>query len=262
MKKLITLIILISSFANAQVYEVFIEAKHHTEYTPEAIEKSYGHIKDPEVRKWNVDQNTNPKPLEFKIYSSKTELNTIEQEKIDNQQGTQGGVKKSAPGLAFGLTYSDFTKGENYRQVDVYGKNYIVITPLQELDWKFTDETKEILGYKAYKATSKYGNGNFDVEAWFTKEIDFDFMPITVKPIDGFVLEMNIFIDIENVGKMNNYIKVLSLNKLDKKYKFKIPITEPGKKDNIITPKQLADIYEEANKKRNEMYNQEGVDKK
>lgn len=260
MKKIITLIILISSFANAQIYEILLETKHHTEYTPEQIEKSFGYIKDPEVRKWNIDQNTNPKPLEFKIYSSKTELNTIEQEKIDNQQGVQGGVKKSAPGLPFGLTYSNFENGENYRQVDVYGKNYIVITPLEELDWKYTDETKEILSYKAYKATSKYGK--FDVEAWFTKEIDFNFMPITVKPIEGFVLEMNIFLEAENVGKMNNYVKVLTINKNVKKYKFKIPIKEPGKKDNVVTPQELDKIYEEANKKRSEMYNQEGVDKK
>ncbi|MDM1297887.1 GLPGLI family protein [Empedobacter falsenii] len=260
MKKLIALIILISSFANAQFYEVLLETKYHPEYTPEYLEKMFKDMKDPEVRKWHIDQYTNAKPIEFKIYSSKTELNTIEQEKIDNQQGTQGEIKNSAPGLPFGLTYSNFTNGENYRQVDVYGKNYIVITPLEELDWKYTDETKEILGYKAYKATSKYGY--FNVEAWFTKEIDFNFMPITVKPIEGFVLEMNIFLEAENVGKLNNYIKVLTINKNVKKYKFKNPIKEPGKKDNVVTPQELDKIYEEANNKRNAMYNQEGVDKK
>ncbi|HCC95757.1 MAG TPA: hypothetical protein DEQ26_15835 [Flavobacteriaceae bacterium] len=260
MKKLIALIILISSFANAQFYEVLLETKYHPEYTPEYLEKMFKDMKDPEARKWHIDQYTNAKPIEFKIYSSKTELNTIEQEKIDNQQGVQGGVKKSAPGLPFGLTYSNFTKGENYRQVDVYGKNYIVITPLEELDWKYTDETKEILGYKAYKATSKYGY--FNVEAWLTKEIDFNFMPITVKPIEGFVLEMNIFLEEENVGKYNNYVKVLTINKNVKKYKFKIPIKEPGKKVNVVSPQELDKIYEEANNKRNAMYNQEGVDKK
>ena len=40
MKKLIALIILVSSFTNAQVYEILLETKHHTEYTPEQIEKS------------------------------------------------------------------------------------------------------------------------------------------------------------------------------------------------------------------------------
>ena len=55
MKKLIALIILISSFANAQVYEILLETKNHPEYTPEFLEKMYGNIKDPEVRKWNID---------------------------------------------------------------------------------------------------------------------------------------------------------------------------------------------------------------
>ena len=55
MKKIIALIILISSFANAQVYEILLETKNHPEYTPEFLEKMYGNIKDPEVRKWNID---------------------------------------------------------------------------------------------------------------------------------------------------------------------------------------------------------------
>jgi len=261
MKKLIALIVMFSSFANAQVYEILLETKNHPEYTPEFLEKMYGNIKDPEVRKWNIDQNTNTKPIEFRIYSSKTELNTIEQEKIDNQQGNQGEVKNSVPGFSFGLTYSNFTNGENYRKVDLNGKKYIIKTPLEELDWKFTDETKEILGYKVYKVTSKYGK--FDVEAWFTKEIDFNFMPIRVKPIEGFVLEMNIFLEAENVGKVNNYIKVLTINKNAKKYKFKNPMTETSKKDNVVTPQEYLKIEEEVNNKRNDLYNQSnGVDKK
>ncbi|WP_291118893.1 GLPGLI family protein [Empedobacter sp. UBA7248] len=264
MKKLITFIVLFSSFANAQIYEVLIETKYHPEYTPEYLEKFYKDTKDPETRKWYIDQHTNAKPIEFKIYSSKTELNTIEQEKIDNQQGVQGGVKNSAPGLPFGLTYSNLIKGENYRKVDLYGKNYIIKTPLEGLDWKFTDETKEILGYKAYKATAKYNkyNTEYNVEAWFTKEIDFNFMPITVKPIEGFVLEMNIFLEAENVGKVNNYVRVLTINKNAKKYKFKNLVTESGKNDNVVTPQEYQKIEQEANNRRSAMYNQEGVDKK
>lgn len=264
MKKLIALIVLFSSFAQSQIYEVLIETKYNPEYTAEYLEKFYEDIKDPEGRKWHIEQHTNAKPIEFKIYFSKTDLNTIEQEKIDNQQGIQGEVKNYPPGLIYGLTYSNLTKGENYRKVDLYGKNYIVKTPLEELDWTYTDETKEILGYKAYKATAKYNiyNTDYNVEAWFTKDINFDFMPISVKSIEGFVLEMNIFLEAENVGKVNNYIKVLKINKNAKKYKFKNPIIETGKKDNVVTPQEFQKLEEEANRKRSEMYNNNnGVDK-
>ncbi len=262
MKKFFIITCFLTSFLNAQVYEVLVETKFHPEYTAEYLEKFYDDIKDPEGRKWNIEQHTNAKPIEFKIYFSKTELNTIEQEKIDNQQGMEGEIKNYPPGLIYGLTYSNLTKGENYRKVDLYGKNYIVKTPLEKLDWTYTDDTKEILGYKAYKATAKYNN-EYNVEAWFTKEIELNFMPILVKPIEGFVLEMNIFLEAVNVGKVNNYIKVLTINKNAKKYKFKNPIIETAKNDNVVTPQEYLKIEEEANRKRNEVYNNnQGVDKK
>ena len=265
MKKLFYLVLVITSFANAQIYEVKVEFKHYTKYTPEYIEKFFGDIKDADARKWNIEQNENPKPLDYLIYSSKNEQNSIEQEKINNDQNNQGEIKKSAPGLPFGLTYSDFTLNENFREVDVYGKKYIVKTPIEKLTWEFTNETKEILGYKVQKSKSKYKVGKmvFDVEAWYTKEFEFNFMPIAVEPLNGFVLEMNLFIEIPEVGRMDNFIRVQNIKPNVKNYKFKNPIKADKKsKLQIISQDQLSDIYDEANRKRNEMFNaSNGVDK-
>lgn len=266
MKKLFYLLFVLSSFVQAQVYEVKVELQHHTKYTPEYIEKFFGNIKDVEARKWNIEQNENPKPLDYLIYSSEKEYNSIEQEKIDNAQDTKGGVKKSVAGLPFGLTYSDFMLNENYREVDVYGKKYIVKNLIEKLTWELTNETKEILGYKVQKAKSKYKAGQmvYDVEAWFTKDIDFKFMPIAVQPLDGFVLEMNLFMEIPEVGRMDNFIRVQNIKSNVKNYKFKNPLKADKKSRlQIISPQELSDIYDEANRKRNEMFNQESsIDKK
>lgn len=265
MKQFLTLIILFSSFTQAQVYEVLVETKHNTKYTPEYIEKIFGNSKD-EITKWNIEQNSNPPALDYKIYSSNKEQNSIEQEKINNEQGNQGEIKKSVPGLPFGLTYSDFNINENYRNVDVYGKNYIVKVPIEDLVWNYTEETKEILGYKTYKATAKYNiyNNEYNVEAWFTKDINFDFMPISVKRIKGFVLEITMFIELKDVGKMTNLIKVQSFKKTEKKYTFKNPLKADKKsKLPVVSLDELDKIYDEANNKRNEMYNNsQGIDKK
>ena len=107
--------ILFSSIVYAQIYEVKVEFRHQTKYTPEYIEKNFGDIKDVDDRKWNIEQNENPNPLDYLIYSSKNEQNSIEQEKINNDQNNQGGIKKSVAGLPFGLTYSDFNTNENYQ---------------------------------------------------------------------------------------------------------------------------------------------------
>lgn len=262
MKKLFYLVLVLTSFANAQIYEVKVEFQHQTRYTPEYIEENFGDIKDAEDRKWNIEQNENPKPLDYLIYSSKYEQNSIEQEKINNDQNNKGGIKKSVTGLPFGLTYSDFHISENFQEVDVYGKKYIVKTPIEELTWELTNETKEILGYKVQKATSTYKK--YKVEAWFTNEIDFNFIPINVKPFNGFVLEMNLFMDKKNVGRMDNFIRVQSIKPNVKNYKFKNPLKADKKsKLQIVSQEELSDIYDEANRKRNEMFNQDsGIDKK
>lgn len=262
MKKLFYLVLVLTSFVNAQTYEVKVKFQHHTKYTPEYIEEFFGDIKDADARKWNIEQNENPKPLDYLIYSSEKEYNSIEQEKLDNSQDAKGGVKKSVAGLPFGLTYSDFTTNENFREVDVYGKKFIVKNPIEKLNWEFTNETREILGYKVYKATTKYNK--FNVEAWFTKEIDFKFIPIAVQPLDGFVLEMNLFVELPEVGRMDNFIRVQGIKPNVKNYKFKNPLkTDKKSKIPIISQEELNDIYDEANRKRNEMFNSsDEVDKK
>jgi GLPGLI family protein len=260
MKKLLTLIILISSFAQAQVYEIDLTTQHQTIYTPEAKEKFYGHIKDAESKKWNIEQNENPPSIDYEIFLNKDNMSISELEKINNSQNEMGSIKKSVPFLPFNKTSVNIKDGFALRPVDVYGKNYIEKAELQNLEWKLVDEHKDILGYKTQKAVSKFMN--FDVIIWFTKEINIDFIPAyNIKPTNGFVLEMYYIIQ-NDAGEMRNSIKVTSVKEINKKVSFKYPNTESGKKNNIVTSEELDKIYEEANNKRNAMYNQEGVDKK
>lgn len=261
MKKLFYFTFIISSFIQAQTYKVLLDTKHQTIYTPEAIEKYFGDIKDAEAKKWNVEQNMNPPILNYEIVVNKDNMSISELEKINNSQDNKGSIKKSVPFLPFNKTYVDLAEGFALRQVDVYGKDYIERAELQNLDWKFEDEFKEILGYKVQKATSKFMN--FNVTAWFTKDIKIDFIPAyNIKAFNGFVLEMSYVIENE-AGEMRNTINVTKVEQLNKKVTFKFPITEPGKKSNVVTSDELDAIYDEANRKRNEMFNQESsIDKK
>ncbi len=253
MRKLFTLFCIIFSFAQAQIYEVLVETKHQTVYSEKGLE-FFQDIKDPDQRKWNIEQNSNPPALDFKVYSSKTEQNTFEQDKVNNEQDFKGQIKKSVPGLNFGYSYTSFAEKANYLPIDIYGKKYTVKSDLKDLVWNYTNETKEIMGYKAEKAISKYGD--FQLEMWFTKEIPFNFMPANIQPIEGFVLEMNYYIENE-VGKMNNFVRVKSFKQIEK-YKFKKTSKAP-----IITEEKSFELYDEANEKRNEMFNQDnGIDKK
>ncbi|MDH1883647.1 hypothetical protein, partial [Empedobacter sp. GD03797] len=77
MKKLIALIILISSYTNAQFYEVEYETQIKVKYNEKGLD-FYKEISDPEVRKQNIDQNENPPALDFKFIFNNDEANVIE----------------------------------------------------------------------------------------------------------------------------------------------------------------------------------------
>ena len=144
MKKLIALIILISSYANAQFYEVEYETQIKVKYNEKGLD-FYKEISDPEVRKQNIDQNENPPALDFKFIFNNDEANVIELPKVQNGQGQIVFIKKSAPYMYFGTTYFNHAKQETLMQQDVYGKKYIVYDKINNLDWKLSNETKNIL---------------------------------------------------------------------------------------------------------------------
>ena len=75
---------------------------------------------------------------------------------------------------------------------------------------------------------------------------------------------MNLFVESEKVGRMDNIIRVEAIQPNVKKYKFKNPLkADKASKLPIVSQQEIAKIYDEANKKRNEMYNNtQGIDKK
>ncbi|WP_413532469.1 GLPGLI family protein [Empedobacter brevis] len=250
MKKLIALIILISSFANAQFYEVEYETQIKTKYNEKGLE-IYKEIKDPEVKKENIDQNENPKALDFKFIFNNGEANSIELPKVQNAQGQIISIKKTAPYMYFGTTYFNIYKQETLMQQDVYGKKYIVYDKINDLDWKITNESKEILGYRAQKATANFDNRIF--VAWFIPELKTDLMLINFKSPGGLVLDLEITYEDE----MGKYFGIYKANSIKEKSKYKFIIPTKGSK---VSLSELDKIWEDFDHKRDEANNQ-GVDK-
>ncbi|MGV0979361.1 GLPGLI family protein [Empedobacter falsenii] len=251
MKKLITLIVLFSSFANAQIYEVEYETQIKVKYNEKGLD-FYKEISDPEVRKQNIDQNENPPALDFKFILNKDEANVIELPKVQNGQGQIVFIKKSAPYMYFGTTYFNHAKQETLMQQDVYGKKYIVYDNINNLDWKLSNETKNILGYKVQKATANFNDRIF--VAWFVPEIKTDLMLINFKSPGGLVLDLEISYE-DEIGK---YFGVYKANSIKEKPKFKFIVPTKG---NRVSSDELEKIWEDLDKKRNDANNQ-GIEKK
>lgn len=63
---------------------------------------------------------------------------------------------------------------------------YQIITPIEDLNWEITDETKDIEGYASVKAKTRFKGRNYEV--WFTPEIPAYFGPIKLHGLPGLIL--------------------------------------------------------------------------
>lgn len=74
-----------------------------------------------------------------------------------NQMGGPSGgpmVNIVRIGGADAVTYHNFETGKRVSERELSAKNYLVEETISKLDWKLTDESKIILGRRAFKATA------------------------------------------------------------------------------------------------------------
>lgn len=121
-----------------------------------------------------------------------------------------------------GDLYKNFAQSKGIQSSDFGGKTYLILDTLKSEPWKMTEETKNILGFKCYKATRKvkqaqraviriFGESSntnsdttkqqsvpemkeIDIIAWFTNDIITPAGPENYGQLPGLILEL----DIEN----------------------------------------------------------------
>lgn len=123
----------------------------------------------------------------------------------------------SAPGIVMrfagggnDMSYQNFEKGIRVDQREVAERNFVVTDTIRKLNWKLTDEKKQILNYNAFKATTKriatrprmtFENGQMKreevpdtltVTAWFTPEIPVAAGPDYQGQLPGLILELEV----------------------------------------------------------------------
>jgi GLPGLI family protein len=113
------------------------------------------------------------------------------------------------------ISYCNLDKGTRVEQREIADKNYVVTDSIRKIDWKLTGESKTILNYKVFKATTQrigsrtqmvMENGEMKREqvpdtvsivAWFTTDIPIAIGPATYQgQLPGLILELD-----ENNGR-------------------------------------------------------------
>ena len=131
-----------------------------------------------------------------------------EENNADEVSGNGVQIKMLAPGMD-DIAFFNFEKAAKVEQREMFGKQFLVADSIRKLNWKLTDDTKEILGHTCRKATthkvSKRMSMNIDngkmerkefddttnVVAWFTTDIPVSAGPELQGQLPGLILALD-----------------------------------------------------------------------
>jgi GLPGLI family protein len=99
--------------------------------------------------------------------------------------------------FAEGEYYKDIIARTRVKHVDEFGEKLNIMLPYEQYDWQITTETKNISGYKCYKANCQWEEFDvirnkklvFNATVWFSPEIAAPFGPQGLDGLPGLVLE-------------------------------------------------------------------------
>ncbi len=125
-------------------------------------------------------------------------------------------------------------------QTEVYGAKFRVLTKISDIEWKISNERKQIDEFLCYKATASYvtvndvGTFNKKVVAWFAPQIPAPFGPAGFAGLPGLIVELQDDKLLYFLLKINSTIKDIKIEKF--------------KKGKIVTKEQLDNFaFENAN---------------
>lgn len=92
--------------------------------------------------------------------------------------------------LAEGVTYVNAKTREVLYQMEAYGSQILLLSSLDEQEWKIDNKSKTISGFTCYKAESTIDNSN--IIAWFAPKIALPFGPAGYGGLPGLILELEV----------------------------------------------------------------------
>lgn len=87
--------------------------------------------------------------------------------------------------------YNDYEKQSFVQQKSVFGETYILTDSMIKIDWKMTNETREIAGFNCRKAVGKVFDSVY-VFAFYTDEIIVSGGPMGIHGLPGMILGITI----------------------------------------------------------------------
>lgn len=226
---------------------------------------------DPETEKAFQEAMKKASEKQYELTFNKTECLYEEIEQLEKPVSpVNGGISFSVSFSSEGRKYLNVKDKKSLVEDDVFGKEFLIIEPLEKPDWKLVNETKKIGDYNCFKAEllipvsdkQKKAYEEFLAKeektpalfkmkepkdtviiAWYTPEIPVSFGPKNFWGLPGLILEIN---ESESIILCSKVI-------LSNKEKTTIKVPNKGEK---VTQKKFDEIEK---KKTESMKNDDGV---
>ncbi|WP_396158475.1 GLPGLI family protein [Flavobacterium sp.] len=240
----------------------------------EKVEKLSSETKDaidPELEKAVKEAMKIASEKQYLLSFNKTECLYEQPEELEKPEApATAGISVKVLFSGEGKKYLNLKDKICIEEADIFGKEFLIVEPLEKPDWKLLNETKKIGDYNCFKAeltvqvTEKQRNEYEEflkkeavkpalfkmdepkdkvIMAWYTPEIPVSFGPNKYWGLPGLILEIN----------EEETIILCSKVTLSNKEKSKIKVPNTGEK---VTQKKFDEIEK---KKTDSMKNEDGV---
>ncbi|QRM88780.1 GLPGLI family protein [Lacinutrix sp. WUR7] len=138
-----------------------------------------------------------------------------------------------------GLYYSNIKDSLKILNKNFSDVNFNVIIPFNKHRWQITNETKEIGGYKCFKANKIVSKSN--IIAWFTNQIPVPFGPNGIDGLPGLILETTIN------EKLTFYATQINFNETEVKFLEKPKANKTITEEDFLkmASNKMADFFNE-----------------
>jgi len=138
---------------------------------------------------------------------NKDEASFLLEERIQNDQPKEKGIS-TVKFTACNDMYLNYKEEYVLNELMLANKNYAIKSPLKAIDWEYTSEQKEVLGYVVRKATAVYDSIT-KVEAWYAPKFLYKNGPSQYWGLPGMILELDEHSDYGNGIKTDvHYIAI------------------------------------------------------
>lgn len=156
----------------------------------------------------------------------------------DNNSDTKDRSSFDNPMIApDNLVFNDLVKKYNLTQRNIFGEFFVIKDSVRKIDWKLTDETREIAGYLCRRANAIIMDSIY-VVAFYTDKIRISSGPESFSGLPGMIL--GVVLPHENV---NWYATTVNLDKSEE-------INVPKLDGRMVSKNELIDIIKEGMKYR------------